>query len=122
MAYSLSVRSIAHIFFFIYLVFFLSTLKHTLGLTSVSTIMNILLFIIAFILIARGASTSSFDLRSYIFIFGIASIGLSALVNLILHWSYLGLITVSSFLHASSQEFRITSDIIGLSKMLRSQH
>ena len=94
----ISITLLLNIFFVIYVVFFMSTLKFTLGLTALSTGFNIFLFVIAVICILYGLAFSRFDLRSTIFLVVAFCIVFSCLLNLLMHWSYLGLITVAAYL------------------------
>ena len=94
----ISIKFLLNTFFVLCVVFFMSTLKFTLGLTSISTLMNLSLFVIVTICILHGLAVSRFDHRSIVLLFFSFCIIFSCLLSLLMHWSYIGLIKVAAYL------------------------
>lgn len=94
----ISTALILRLFFIINIIFFLTTLKFTLGLTAFSAIFNVFLVVLALTAILNGLTYSKFDSKSALYLILTVSLCFSCFVNLFTNWSFLALIQVITYL------------------------
>jgi len=94
----ISLDTFFKVFLILYVVFTMTTLKFSLGLTSISWIFNGLVFVVAIFVILYGLVSSKFALLPSVLLISVFFLISSSLLNLFLNWSPFGPLQVSTYL------------------------
>ena len=94
----ISVDTLFKVFLTLYVVFMMTVLKFSLGLTSISWIFNGLIFVVAIFVILYGLVSSKFALLPSVLLISVFFLISSSLLNLFVNWSPSGLLQVSAYI------------------------
>ena len=94
----ISIAFIFKVFLVLYVVFNMTTLKYSLGLTSISGFANALLYVLAACVICYGLASSKFSPLSGVSLVLVAFLCLTSLLNLFSNFTFTSLIQVIDFL------------------------
>lgn len=94
----ISIGTLINVFLILYVVFMMTTLKFTLGLTSISMILNAFVFLMAMLIIFHGLANLKIELLPSMLLILTFVLISSCLLNLFINWKPFGLFQVVIYL------------------------